>query len=65
MGWEDPLEKESYPLQYSGLENSTDYIVHRAAKSQTRLSEFQSQDQHHGKEDKEAELDPGKTCTVM
>ena len=22
LGWEDTLEKESYPLQYSGLENS-------------------------------------------
>ena len=33
QGWEDPLEKgKGYPLQYSGLENSTDYIVHRLAK---------------------------------
>ena len=24
LGWEDPLEKEGYPLQYSGLENSMD-----------------------------------------
>ena len=29
-----------YPLQYSGLENSMDYIVHGAAKSWTRLSDF-------------------------
>ena len=29
-----------YPLQYSGLENSTDCIVHGLAKSQTRLSNF-------------------------
>ena len=29
-----------YPLQYSGLENSTDYTVHGVAKSQTRLSNF-------------------------
>ena len=28
LGWEDPLEKEAtYPLQYSGLENSMDCIV--------------------------------------
>ena len=27
-----------YPLQYSGLENSMDYIVHGVAK--TRLSDF-------------------------
>ena len=27
LGWEDPLEKgkATYPLQYSGLENSVDY----------------------------------------
>ena len=29
-----------YPLQYSGLENSTDCIVHSVAKSQTQLSNF-------------------------
>ena len=29
-----------YPLQYSGLENSMNCIVHRAAKSRTRLSNF-------------------------
>ena len=41
LGWEDPLEKgKSYPLQYSGLENSMVCIVPRAAKSQTGLSEF-------------------------
>ena len=28
LGWEDPLEKETDPLQYFGLENSMDYIVH-------------------------------------
>ena len=36
LGWEDPLEKG----KYSGLENSMDCIVHRVAKSGTRLSEF-------------------------
>ena len=29
-----------YPLQYSGLENSMDCIVHGVAKSQTQLSDF-------------------------
>ena len=43
LGWEDPLEKGVYPLQYSGLENSMDCIVHRVAKSQTRLSDFHFQ----------------------
>ena len=28
-------EGKGYPLQYSGLENSTNYIVHGVAKSQT------------------------------
>ena len=35
-----PGERNGYPLQYSGLENSTDYIVHGVAKSQTPLSDF-------------------------
>ena len=30
-------EGNGYPLQYSGLENSMDSIVHGVAKSQTRL----------------------------
>ena len=33
-----PGEGNSYPLQYSGLENSTDCIVHGVAKSQTWLT---------------------------
>ena len=41
LGWEDPLEKgKGYPLQYSGLENSMDCILHGVAKSQKRLSDF-------------------------
>ena len=35
-----PGEGKGYPLQYSGLENSMDYIVHGVTKSQTRLSNF-------------------------
>ena len=35
-----PAEGKSYPLQYSGLENSMDSIVHGIAKSQTRLSDI-------------------------
>ena len=30
-----PGEGKGYPLQYSGLENSMDYIVHGVAKGQT------------------------------
>ena len=37
-----PGEGNSYPLQYSVLENSMDYIVHGVAKSWTRLSNFHS-----------------------
>jgi len=33
-------ERKGYPLQYSGLENSMDYIVHGVAKIRTRLSDF-------------------------
>ena len=35
-----PGEGKGYSLQYSGLENSMDCIVHGVAKSQTRLSDF-------------------------
>ena len=37
-----PGEGKGYPLQYSGLENSIDCIVHGVAKSQTQLSDFHS-----------------------
>ena len=36
-----PEEGKGYPLQYSGLENSMDCIVHGVTKSLTRLSDFQ------------------------
>ena len=35
-----PGEGNRYPLQYSGLENSMDCLVHGVAKSQTRPSHF-------------------------
>ena len=37
-----PGEGNSYPLQYSGLENSMVCIVHGVTKNQTRLSDFTS-----------------------
>ena len=41
LGWEDsPVEGKGYPLQYSGLENSMDCIVHGFANSPTPLSDF-------------------------
>ena len=35
-----PEEGKGYTHQYSGLENSMDFIVHRVAMSQTRLNDF-------------------------
>ena len=35
-----PGEGKGYPLQYSGLENSMDCIVHEVTKTQTWLSHF-------------------------
>ena len=35
-----PGEGKGYPLQYSGLENSMNCILHGAAKSWTQLSDF-------------------------
>ena len=35
-----PREGNGYPLQYSGLENSIDCIIHGVAKGRTRLIDF-------------------------
>ena len=35
-----PGERKGYPLQYPGLENSMDCIIHGVANSQTQLSDF-------------------------
>ena len=37
-----PGKERGYPFQYSGLENSRDYIVHGVAKSHTWLRDFHS-----------------------
>ena len=47
LGWipglgRSPAEGKGYPLQYSGLENSMDCIVHRVTKSQTGLNDLHS-----------------------
>ena len=40
-GWgRFPGERKGYPLQYSGLENSMDCVVHRVTKRWTRLSDL-------------------------
>ena len=38
-----PGERKGYPVQYSGLENSMDSVVHGVANSPTRLSDFHFQ----------------------
>ena len=41
LDWKDLLEMGmAYPLQYTGLKNSTDCVVHGVAKSWTQLSDF-------------------------
>ena len=35
-----PGEGKGYSLQYSGLENSMDCVVHGVVKSRTQLSDF-------------------------
>ena len=35
LGWEDPWRRDGYPLQFSGLENLMDCIVHGIAKNWT------------------------------
>ena len=42
-----PGEGESYPLQYSGQENSRDCTVHGVAKSQTQPSDFHTHTYTH------------------
>ena len=41
LGWGDsPGEGKGYPLQYSGLEDSMDCVVHGVAKNQAQLNDF-------------------------
>ena len=35
-----PEEGKGYPIQYSGLENSMDWLIHGVTKSRTRLRDF-------------------------
>ena len=46
-----PGEGKGHPLQYSGLENSTDCIGHGVAKSRTGLSNFDFQETWNGLRD--------------
>ena len=42
VGKESLYQGKGYSLQYSGLENAMDSIVHGIVKSRTRLSDFHS-----------------------
>ena len=37
-----PRDRKVYPLQYSGLENSMDSIVHGVAKSRTQIIQYRN-----------------------
>ena len=52
LGWipglgRSPGEGKGYPLQYSGLENSMDCIVHGVTKIRTQLSDFHFSSLHN------------------
>ena len=53
-----------YPLQYFGLENSMDCIVHGVAKSQTRLSDFHVLDFPGGSGGKESTCNVGDWSSI-
>ena len=61
-----PGEGKGYPLQYSGLENSMDCIVHGITKSRTQLRDF-----HNGyrisvwDDEKVLEMDSGEGRTTL
>ena len=54
-----PGEGKGYPLQYSGLENSTDCVVHGVTKSQAWLSNFHSNSKNSTCNVKDLDLIPG------
>ena len=49
--WRSCGEGNSYPLQYSALENFMNCIVHGVTKSQTQLSDFQKSEDYNCHED--------------
>ena len=42
-----PGEGNGYPLQYSGLENSVDCVLHGVSESRTQLKDFRSRHPSH------------------
>ena len=60
-----PGEGKGYPLQYSGLENSMDYIVHGVEKSQTLLSDFFLKGFADGSVGKESTCNAGEPNSIL
>ena len=60
-----PGEGKGYPLQYSGLENSMDYIVHGVEKSQTLLSDFFLKGFTDGSVGKESTCNAGEPSSIL
>ena len=60
-----PGEGNGYPLQYSGLENSIDYIVHGVTKSWTWLSDFHFTSQTVVPESLHHELESFSNCKYL
>ena len=59
-----PGEGNSYPLQYSGLENSMDCTVHGVTKSQTQLSDWTELNWTGGSAGKESAWNVGDLGSV-
>ena len=53
-----PGEGKGYPLQYSGLENAMDCIVHGVSKGRTQLSDFHLSQRVTGAENRTQEQNP-------
>ena len=56
-----PGEGKGYPLQYSGLENSVDHVVHGVADSETGLRDLHFHF-HHGSVGGSREQVPGRAA---
>ena len=57
-------EGNSYPIQYSGLENSMDCIVHGVAKNKTGLSDFHLQPLKQGQNNTAGDCGRTSPCQV-
>ena len=60
-----PGEGKGYPLQYSGLKNSMEYLVHEVEKSQTQLSDFFLKGFANGSVGKEFTCNAGEPSSIL